>query len=266
MGLRLLRLLRRFGPCVVVGALAVAAAGCGASGSTPVAAPKPHAHPHPVARLSTNTAVSTSSPLVPAGTLVATTKGSIGGYAAPGAAAPAMTVPGTWYGYPSELPVITTTRGWLEVRLAQRPNESTTWVREQDVTLANTPYAIVVDLATMHLLVYDDGAQIFDFPAGVGAASDPTPPGQYFVTMQYPPPSPGYGPFVLVTSDHSDSITDWENSGDAIIAIHGPIDAYDDALIGNTGAAISHGCIRLHDADLAQLAMIPPGTPIDIVG
>jgi lipoprotein-anchoring transpeptidase ErfK/SrfK len=70
---------------------------------------------------------------------------------------------------------------------------------------------------------------------------------------------------VLVTSDHSDTITDWENSGDAIIAIHGPIDAYDDSLIGNTGAAISHGCIRLHDADLAQLAMVPAGTPIDIV-
>jgi hypothetical protein len=39
----------------------------------------------------------------------------------------------------------------------------------------------------------------------------------------------------------------------------------DDALIGTTGAAISHGCIRLHDADLAQLSVVPAGTPIDIV-
>jgi lipoprotein-anchoring transpeptidase ErfK/SrfK len=70
---------------------------------------------------------------------------------------------------------------------------------------------------------------------------------------------------VLVTSAHSDSITDWSDSGDAIIAIHGPITSYDDALIGTTGAAISHGCIRLHDADLAKLAIIPPGTPIDII-
>ncbi|HVA08635.1 MAG TPA: L,D-transpeptidase, partial [Acidimicrobiales bacterium] len=61
------------------------------------------------------------------------------------------------------------------------------------------------------------------------------------------------------------SITDWAASGDAIIAIHGPITSYDDSRIGATGAAISHGCIRLHDADLAQLTHIPAGTPLDIV-
>jgi lipoprotein-anchoring transpeptidase ErfK/SrfK len=69
----------------------------------------------------------------------------------------------------------------------------------------------------------------------------------------------------MVTSAHSDTISDWEQSGDAIMAIHGPIDSYDDSLIGTTGAQISHGCVRLHDSDLAQLAPIPVGTPIDIV-
>ena len=200
-----------------------------------------------------------------ASTLVAATDGAIPGYASPQAAAPDMTVPGSWFGYPSILPVITTEPGWLYVRLAQRPNGSTIWVRQSDVTLSSTPYFIVVNLATMHLLVYDNGAQIFDFPAGIGTPDDPTPPGQYFMPMQYPSPGPGYGPFVLVTSDHSDTITDWENSGDAVIGIHGPIDSYDDSLIGTTGAAISHGCIRLHDADLAQLSIIPAGTPIDII-
>ena len=100
--------------------------------------------------------------------------------------------------------------GWLYVRLAQRPNGSTIWVRQSDVTLSSTPYAIVVNLTTMHLQVFENGAQIVDFPAGVGAPDDPTPPGQYFVPMQYPSPGPGYGPFVLVTSDHSDTIADWE--------------------------------------------------------
>ena len=68
-----------------------------------------------------------------------------------------------------------------------------------------------------------------------------------------------------MTSNHSNTITDWEDSGDAIIAIHGPITSADDALIGTTGAAISHGCIRLHDDDLALLGGIPAGTPINIV-
>ncbi len=85
------------------------------------------------------------------------------------------------------------------------------------------------------------------------------------MAMKVPPPDPGYGPFVLATSNHSDTITDWEDSGDAIIAIHGPITSDADQQIGTTGAAISHGCIRLHDADLALLAGIPAGTPINVV-
>jgi hypothetical protein len=217
----------------------------------------------PPTSTTTTTAPAPAGP--PASTVVATTHGAIAGYASPDSPTPSMTVPGSWYGYPSELPVITSEPGWLYVRLAQRPNGSAIWVRQSDVSLSSTPYAIVVNLTTMHLQVYDHGSLMFDFPAGIGAPDDPTPPGQYFVPMQYPSPGPGYGPFVLVTSDHSDTITDWENSGDAVIGIHGPITSYDDSLIGTTGAAISHGCIRLHDADLAQLSIIPAGTPIDIV-
>jgi hypothetical protein len=176
-----------------------------------------------------------------------------------------MTVPGSWYGYASTLPVIAEQAGWLEVRLAQRPNESTAWVQASDVTMSSTPYRIVINLATERLDVFLAGRQIFDFPAGIGTPDDPTVTGSYFMTMEVPAPDAGYGPFVLVTSAHSDTISDWDQSGDAIIAIHGPIDSYDDTLIGTTGASISHGCVRLHDSDLAQLAPIPAGTPIDIV-
>ncbi len=254
---------------LVAGTGALAVLSFGVATSAPSAAPPPPAPHDPVTTTTTTVPAAPAVAAVTApaaSTLVATTNGSIPGYASPQAAAPDMTVPRTWYGYPSILPVIATEPGWLYVRLAQRPNGSTIWVHQSDVTLSSTPYSIVVDLSTMHLLVFDGGTQIFDFPAGIGAPGDPTPTGHYFMPMQYPSPGPGYGPFVLVTSDHSDSITDWENSGDAIIGIHGPIDSYDDSLIGTTGAAISHGCIRLHDADLAQLSIIPAGTPIDVIG
>jgi lipoprotein-anchoring transpeptidase ErfK/SrfK len=201
---------------------------------------------------------------VPKRTQVATLKGDVPGSPAPGAA-PTQTVPGSWYGYPSVLPVIAKAPHWLEVRLAQRPNESTAWIPKSDATVSVDHFAIVVDLATTHLTVFQHGKQIEDFPAGIGTPSTPTPAGSFFVTMTVPAPSAGYGPFVLVTSAHSDAITDWDNSGDAIVAIHGPIDADADALIGATGAAVSDGCVRLHDADLAQLADIPPGTPVDVV-
>ena len=258
---------RRIGVLVGSGVMAVAVvalvvAALGVFSGTPAAPTGTH---HVAVAATTTTTTAPPAPTAPASTLVATTNGSIPGYASPESAAPDMTVPGTWYGYPSVLPVITTEPGWLDVRLAQRPNGSTIWVHQSDVSLSSTPYDIVVNLTTMHLQVFDNGGLIFDFPAGVGAPDDPTPTGHYFMPMQYPSPGPGYGPFVLVTSDHSDTITDWGNSGDAIIAIHGPIDSYDDSLIGTTGAAISHGCIRLHDADLAQLSVIPAGTPIDVV-
>jgi lipoprotein-anchoring transpeptidase ErfK/SrfK len=196
---------------------------------------------------------------------VVSTRGSIPRFATPGGPLNGV-IPASWYGYSTLVPVIANRPGWFEVRLAQRPNGSVAWVRSQDVTLALiTTYRIVVRLAAQRLQLYQDGKLVQDFPAGVGTYSDPTVPGNFFLAIKAPPPNPGYGAFVLATSAHSDAITDWEGLGDAIIAIHGPIDAGADARIGTTGAHISHGCIRLHDADLAQLAPVPVGTPIDIV-
>ena len=55
------------------------------------------------------------------------------------------------------LPVIATTPGWVDVRLAQRPNGSTAWLPAGDVTLSRTPYRIVIDAATTELALYDAG-------------------------------------------------------------------------------------------------------------
>jgi lipoprotein-anchoring transpeptidase ErfK/SrfK len=134
------------------------------------------------------------------------------------------------------------------------------------VTLGSTPYRIVVDLTTTHLSLYDRDRLVFSAPAGVGVPGDPTPTGEFFVAFDEQPPEAGvgYGPFVMVTSAYSPTIADWEGSGDAVIGIHGPLGM--DSEIGTTGAPISHGCIRLHDQALERLSMVPPGTPIDIVG
>ncbi len=172
-------------------------------------------------------------------------------------------VPGSWYGRASVLPVIATQPGWVEVRLAQRPNGSTAWLPDQDVRLGSTPYRIVINLADTHLSLYKQGRLVLTTPAGVGATDDPTPPGHYFVAFIEPPPSPGYGAFVMVTSDHSEAIKHQQGSGDAVISILGPLG--ENALIGTTGARISHGCIRLHESALLKLRGVPPGTPIEII-
>jgi lipoprotein-anchoring transpeptidase ErfK/SrfK len=186
-------------------------------------------------------------------------------YAAPGMRAPGE-VPATWWGVQSVLPVVATRPGWVEVRLAQRPNGSTAWLPVRDVTLSSTRYLITIDLATMRLALYSGSRRVFSAPAGIGSVTDPTPTGHYFVAFTEPPPqpNPGYGPFILVTSAHSQAIGDWEGSGDAVIGIHGPLG--DGSLIGTTGARISHGCIRLHVSALLKLRDVPPGTPIDIFG
>ncbi len=176
---------------------------------------------------------------------------------------PTRLVPGQWYKAASVLPVIAQRPGWVEVRLAQRPNESTTWVPAADVTLAQDAYRIVINLSTEHLQLLKSGKQVADFPAGIGTVDDPTPTGEFFLAFIAAAPSPGYGAFILATSAHSNVITDFDNSGDAITAIHGPLGA--DAAIGTTGAKVSHGCIRLHAADLLQLKDVPVGTPISIV-
>jgi lipoprotein-anchoring transpeptidase ErfK/SrfK len=248
---------------MLVAALAVGV-GLAACGTAEKPTPKASLKVAPATKPKTKAKISLVVTAPPGSTLVATLHGDTPG--SPTAGTPEnQVVPGTWYGYPSILPVIAQVPNWVEVRLAQRPNESVAWVPLKDVTIGVTPYRVVVDLATMHLTVFENNNLLYDFPAGIGTPDDPTVTGDFFITMQVPPPNAGYGPFVLVTSAHSDAITDWSDSGDAIIAIHGPIDSYDDSLIGTTGAAISHGCIRLHDADLAQLAMLPPGTPVDIV-
>jgi lipoprotein-anchoring transpeptidase ErfK/SrfK len=205
-----------------------------------------------------------SSPTdVPAQTLVAT----IPAAGAPGSQTPGgpstLQVPGQWLGAASILPVIAEQPGWYEVRLAQRPNESVAWVSARDLRLATDSYHVVINLDTKHLQLFNDGQELASFPAGIGVPADPTPTGSFFVALFAQSPSPGYGQFVIVTSAHSDAISDWEASGDAITAIHGSLGA--DAAIGTTGAQVSHGCVRLHDGDLAQLRGVPAGTPVDIV-
>jgi len=199
--------------------------------------------------------------LVPTSTVLVHLVRRTPGFASPTARRPDMHIAPRWYGHWSVLPVIATKNFRLKVRLPRRPNESTTWVRVTDVRYSRTPYAVLVDLKYRRLFWFNAGHRVASFPVGIGSPTDPTPTGSYFIAFHSPPPDPGYGPVVLATSAHSNVIQDF-GGGDAIIAIHGPIDAA--GLIGRSGAAISHGCIRMQDAALSQIRGLPDGTPVVI--
>ncbi|MDR1189236.1 MAG: L,D-transpeptidase [Bifidobacteriaceae bacterium] len=172
------------------------------------------------------------------------------------------TVAGEWWGYQSQLPVLAQTDGYLQVRLQGRPNESTAWIAADGIAITATPYRIVIDLESRRVKLLNLGEVVMDVPAIIGKPATPTPAGHFFVTMLQPGPSSGYGELVVVVSAHSETIDNWQGSGDAVTAIHGPL--------GNEGSidtagAISNGCVRLHMADLdALVALVPPGAPVDI--
>ena len=251
---------------VVAGVLALVAAGsvAGANGASSVSARSL------VASAKKRAPVKPTLPAIvkpPKGTvLIATIKTPTLDYAAPvltGSGKPIGKIPTSWHNSTVALPVIAQRPGWLHVRLPWRPNMSTAWIRSTAPSLSYTGYSVTINVASMRLMLYLRGKLLMNAPAGIGTTWDPTPLGQYFVAYVAEPPSPGYGPFVIVTSAHSNKITDWEASGDAEIGIHGPLGM--DAAIGTKGARISHGCVRLHLSNLALLRQLPLGTPINVI-
>lgn len=219
----------------------------------------------PVVTTSTSSTTTSSipKPVVPVSTPLASPNGEIRAYDSPGGAD--IGPVGIWYGRPMTMPIVEEQGDWLRIMRPERPNGSTGWVRRDEVTLSRSAYRIVLRLSETRLYVYRDGFELFSAPVGVGKPRTPTAPGTFFVANVEIPGPRGYGPVVLDTSGHSEAIKSWDGSGDAITAIHGPISASSDAQIGTTGARISNGCIRMHIADQQKLAVIPLGTPVDII-
>ena len=101
---------------------------------------------------------------------------------------------------------------------------------------------------------------MFSAPVGVGQPQSPTPTGEFYVrdvVTRYR--SPMYGPIAFGTSARSAVLTDWPAGG--FIGIHGTDQP------GLIPGAVSHGCVRMRNADILRLAkLMPVGTPIIIVG
>lgn len=98
---------------------------------------------------------------------------------------------------------------------------------------------------------------VFRARVGVGTASAPTPAGSFFVRNRLTRyRSALYGPVAFGTSARS-SLTDWPAGG--FVGIHGT--NRPDLLPGR----VSHGCIRMRNADILELArLMPVGTPVEI--
>jgi L,D-transpeptidase-like protein len=148
---------------------------------------------------------------------------------------------------------------WVHVRLPVLPNGRTGWVPRSALGGYEFVHThLVVDRERRDATLFDDGRPIFSAPVGVGKPSSPTPSGEFYVRDRVSGfGDPFYGPIAFGTSARSAVLTDWPDGG--FVGIHG---TNEPQLIPG---AISHGCIRLRNADILRLArLMPVGTPLTI--
>ena len=165
---------------------------------------------------------------------------------------------------PNNTPVVFLVREqqqeWLHVFLPVRPNGSTGWIRESDVSLTTHDYRILIELGAHRLTVWD-GEEVFaEEPIGVGTGATPTPGGLYYTTeLLIPPPgNVAYGPYAYGLSGYSEVLFSF-GGGDGQLGIHGTNDP------SSIGRDASHGCIRLSNDAITRLATtLPIGVPVEI--
>ena len=201
----------------------------------------------------------------PVADVVATARGELAVYAAIGDETPVSTLPAlTEFGSPTTLRVVAWAGEdgeWLDAMLPVRPNGSRGFVRAADVDLARVDKAIDVDLNARTLTVVDaSGAVLLSTPVAIGSPDNPTPVVMAYVTDVLDTGNDGgaYGPFALGLSAHSETLSEF-GGGDGQVGIHG---TNDPSSIGNN---VSHGCVRVPNDIVTQLAaMVPLGTPVTI--
>jgi lipoprotein-anchoring transpeptidase ErfK/SrfK len=151
---------------------------------------------------------------------------------------------------------------WYQVYLPIRPNSSTGWVQANQVTVAPNPYRLIVSGAKHTLQLLKDNKVIKTFTVGIGRDQYPTPGGVFYIKELLRPPDPNgaYGPYAYGLSGFSNvkELANFEG-GEGTIGIHGTNDP------SSIGSSVSHGCVRMRNADITQLAkVLPLGTPVEI--
>ena len=148
---------------------------------------------------------------------------------------------------------------WVRVRLPVLPNGTTGWVPRTALGGYGTVRTrLDVDLRRLRATLFRDGRPVLHAPIGIGRPGWETPRGDFYVRNKLTRyRSPAYGPVAFGTSARSPRATDWPAGG--FIGIHGT--DRPDLLPGR----VSHGCIRLRNADILALARrMPVGTPVRI--
>ncbi|MDQ1111484.1 lipoprotein-anchoring transpeptidase ErfK/SrfK [Microbacterium testaceum] len=179
-------------------------------------------------------------------------------YAQPGGSVTATLQNPQQSGAPLTLLVAAAQGDWLQVHLAQRPNGSTGWIKADAVQQHKLEYSLEASTENNTLTLLKNGQPVKTFSAATGTGNTPTPHGTFFLTELLKPTNEGYGPYAFGLSAFSDVLSSF-GGGPGQIGLHGTDD------VDSIGQSASHGCIRLSNADITELAnLLPLGTPITI--
>jgi L,D-transpeptidase-like protein len=148
---------------------------------------------------------------------------------------------------------------WIRLRLPQRPNGVTGWVRGDALgpfRLVHT--RLVVNRRALRVTLYERGKRRFRARVGIGAPSTPTPGGSFWIREKFHVSgNPLYGTRAMGTAAYSNTLTDWPGGG--VVGLHGTSEP------GLIPGRPSHGCIRLKNPDIERLYELTPiGTPLAI--
>lgn len=111
-------------------------------------------------------------------------------------------------------------------------------------------YHIIVDLSKRELTLLEGEQFVRTWPVAIGKPSTPSPVGQWRIIQKIENPGGPFGTRWMRLS------VPWGGYG-----IHG---TNDPSSIGN---AVSHGCIRMQNADVQELySIVPLGTRVDVIG
>jgi len=149
-------------------------------------------------------------------------------------------------------------RTWMQVRIPGRPNGRRGWVpREALGGLHKVRTALTINRRTLRATLRRDGRRVWTSRVGVGAPGTPTPAGRFWIRERLSGFGGSYGPWAFGTSAYSNRLTGWPGGG--VIGIHGTDQP------GLLPGAVSHGCIRMRNADILRLArLMPVGTPLTV--
>lgn len=108
------------------------------------------------------------------------------------------------------------------------------------------PFSIIVSLSKKRLSLLNSGRMVKNYPVGIGKMLTRTPVGNYFIVNREPDPGGPYGAMWLGLSKRHYGIHGTDNPA-------------------SIGKSVSHGCIRMYNKDVLELAsLVPNGTPVRI--